>query len=229
MSIIDRFISQLAPHDCLGCGTEGSLLCSACQQLFNPVPERCYRCHEPSPGALTCATCYQAGRLHRLQAVAVYEGIAKQLIWKLKLAGAQTAATAMAVRLQPLIPIDRDILIVPVPTATGRVRRRGYDQAKLLARALSRQPRLPYLDCLTRSGQAHQHGASRAQRLQQLTAAFRVRRHNSIRGSHIMLIDDVVTTGATLEAAAAVLKAAGAARIEAVVFCAALGQSTPAI
>jgi ComF family protein len=125
----------------------------------------------------------------------------------------------MAARLRPLLPTGRDVVIVPVPTATSRVRQRGYDQAKLLARALSRQARLPYLDCLARTGQAHQHGASRSQRLRQLTAAFRVRRQRAVRGSHIVLIDDVVTTGATLEAAAAVLHAAGATRVEAVVFC----------
>ena len=107
---------------------------------------------------------------------------------------------------------------MPVPTATGRARQRGYDQAKLLAHELSGQIRLPYLDCLVRSGQTHQHGLSRHDSLTQLKSAYRVKRSNRVTGAHIILVDDVVTTGATLEAAAAVLQATGASRVDAVVF-----------
>ena len=104
------------------------------------------------------------------------------------------------------------------PTATSRVRQRGYDQAKLLARALARQAGLPYLDCLARVGQTHQVGATREQRLRQLQAAFRVRRPNAVRSAYLLLVDDVSTTGATLELAATILKSAGARRVDAIVF-----------
>jgi ComF family protein len=145
--------------------------------------------------------------------------LAKLLVTKLKFEGAQAAAREMAVLLKPLMPTDA--VIVPVPTATGRVRGRGYDQAKLLARALSRETRLPCLDCLVRRGQTHQVGASRAERQRQLHGAFRPRKLDQIRGKHIVLVDDVVTTGATLETAARVLRQSGVARVEAAVFCAA--------
>jgi ComF family protein len=221
MSFIDQLLSVLAPYECLGCRAEGNLLCKACTHQLTVLQERCYRCLKLSAGAFTCPACRVASNLYRVRAGAAYSGVAKKLVWKLKSAGAQAAAQSMAARLLPLAGTSKELLVVPVPTATNRVRGRGYDQAKLLARELSRQARLPYLDCLMRSGHTHQVGALRHQRLSQLDGAFRVKDLQKIRGKHILLVDDVLTTGATLEAAAAVLRAAGAVWIEAAVFCAA--------
>ena len=222
MSILDTIIGKIAPHDCLDCGTEGYLLCEACVDRLETIPERCYRCRRLSAGSLTCGFCVQTSSLYSVRVGAVYSGNAKKLIWQLKLAGAQAAAKIMAERMTPLIrryAHDKEpLIIVPVPTATSRVRQRGYDQAKLLARELASQTRLPYLACLARDGQAHQHGASRRDRLTQLATALRVSSPRIVRNTSIILVDDVVTTGATLESAATVLGATGANRIEAVVF-----------
>jgi ComF family protein len=111
-----------------------------------------------------------------------------------------------------------DAVLVPVPTATSRVRARGYDQSKLLARAVARRQSLPVLNCLARHGQTHQVGATRQQRLSQLSTAFRVIRPARLAGRHVILVDDVTTTGATLELAAQKLLAAGARRVDAVTF-----------
>ena len=212
-------MNKLAPHDCLGCGAEDDLLCAACSNTLLAATERCYRCGSLSAESLTCMACRATSRLDSVRIATAYEATAKTLIWKLKLAGAQSAAgimaKCMAVLLNNVAPAT---VIVPVPTATSRVRQRGYDQASLLARALSRQTRLPYYNCLARDGQTHQHGLPRHQRLKQLTAAFRVSRGGISKATPIILVDDVVTTGATLEAAASVLRAAGAKRVDAVVF-----------
>lgn len=221
MSVIDRFLSILAPYECLGCGAEGALLCPVCARLLPAMPERCYRCRSPSIGALTCADCAGSSPLYRVRAAAPYGGTAKELVSRLKFSGAQAASSAMAECLAPFLKTGRGTIIVPVPTAAGRIRGRGYDQARLLARRLSLRTHRAYMDCLARSGQTHQVGASRSQRLHQLHGAFRVRSTSHIRGRNLLLIDDVVTTGATLEAAARTLQAAGAARIEAAAFCAA--------
>jgi ComF family protein len=216
MSIIDVLIGSLAPYDCLGCQAEGALLCRLCIQKLTEVEELCYRCQRPVPGGYSCLACDTL--LYRVRVSTAYSGTAKTLIWQLKLNGTQVAARLMARRMVDLLENDRQTLLVPVPTATSRIRQRGYDQAKLLARAISRQSRLTYVDCLARSGQTHQHGASRQTRLEQLGDAFRVKRPRPIQNAHIILVDDVVTTGATLEAAASVLKQAGAGRIEALAF-----------
>lgn len=215
MNLLDSLISVLAPHICLGCGTEGRLLCRDCQAKLPPLPERCYRCRRLMSGWRTCASCRSSSNLYVVQVRSTYEGTAKTLVWQLKFQAAQSAARDIAACLAPLL-ITTNQLIVPVPTATRRARQRGYDQAKLIAQALASQTGMDYADCLRRQGQAHQVGASRAVRLRQLTGNFRV--VQPLAGQQILLVDDVVTTGATLEAAAAVCRGAGARRVSAIVF-----------
>ena len=217
MSLLDNLVATFAPHDCLGCGVEGALLCTECRQLFSQIPQRCYRCKKLSPGNKTCASCRSSSALHTVQAVTVYDFIAKDLVWNLKFQGAQAAASEIARLMRPFMGTE-NIMLAHVPTATTRVRRRGYDQARLIARELSRLTGIPGHFLLSRIGQHHQVGASREQRVTQLKTAFRVTNTKPIKGAHIVLIDEVLTTGATLEAAAKTLKIAGARRVDALVF-----------
>jgi ComF family protein len=169
-------------------------------------------------GFRTCAACRKSSPLFAVATRADYTGIAKQLVWQLKFQGAQAAATEMARQLAPLVAAQQPMLVVPVPTATSRRRQRGYDQAVLLARALANELAMPYLSALRRTGQHHQVGASRLQRVTQLQDAYRCVYPGRIAGKHVLLVDDVLTTGATLESAARAIKAAGAARICAITF-----------
>jgi ComF family protein len=219
MNLIDDFIGVFAPHTCLGCSAEGTLLCTRCFALLPSVPERCYRCRKLSNGAKTCHSCRRSSHLYAVHVASVYDSLAKQLVWRLKFDGAQAAAAEIALHLRALLSKNYrgETYIVPVPTATKRARQRGYDQAKLLAKQLANRTDGRYFDCLRRTGQAHQVGAGRRERLLQLNGAFRVPYSLPDR-AHIILIDDVVTTGATLEAAAQACRQAGAARVEALVF-----------
>jgi len=160
-------------------------------------------------------SCRRRSALYSVRAATLYTGLGKRLVGKLKFGGTRAAAKLMAEQMAGLIP-DKEVLLVHLPTASSRSRQRGYDQAYLITRQLRRVLGRDSLPCLARHGQQRQVGASREQRLKQLQASFMVVR--PVAGAHIVLIDDVITTGASLESAAAVLKAAGAARIEAVVF-----------
>ena len=218
MSIMDSIIGLVAPHNCLGCGTEGRLLCSKCRLYLKPLHPACFRCSAPTMNYQTCPTCFEATGLQSAYRAALYNGPAKQLIWHLKFNGSQAAAREIAQQLTELYEATKDISIVPLPTATSRVRQRGYDQAVLLAKAYAKTTGAAYLPCLARTGQQHQRGASRQQRLRQLQKAYRLKYGYSVAGNRVILVDDVITTGASLQAAAQTLLAAGATQVDAIVF-----------
>ena len=216
--MLDALLSVIAPHTCLDCGAEGTLWCARCRQTAFIAPERCFRCHALSPKGRTCLTCQRSSALYSVQAATRYEAIAKQLIWRLKFERAQAAALEVAEIMAVRLPFAPDTLITHIPTSTNHVRRRGYDQAQLIAKRLAKQMHTPYRMLLLRLGQQEQHTASRVQRLAQLNQAFIAVNTDHVIGQHIILIDDVITTGATLDAAAHALRAAGAKRVSALVF-----------
>ena len=218
MNWLDTLIGSLAPHSCVGCRKEGSLLCGACQQNLPSAAECCFKCLQPITDYRTCLTCYKASGLQTVWRVTPYDAVAKELIWRLKFTGARQAAQAMAQSMATLHRPAHHTYIIPIPTATSRVRQRGYDQATLLAKNYAHLTGQPLSNCLARLGQQHQRGANRQARLQQLDTAYRLKRNAKIQGANILLIDDVATTGASLQAAARVLYRAGAASVNAIVF-----------
>lgn len=222
MNFIDTILSYLAPYECLGCNVEGSLLCARCIQQIDPLPSACHACGRPASRSRTCPECRRSSHIRSLRACVDYGGVTKELVKQLKFTGAQAAAQLMATQMTQQLDKSQGGILVPVPTATTRVRQRGYDQAHLLTKAISRQTSLPMARLLARHGQTRQVGASRDQRKIQLAQAFDVMRPSLAKDAHIILIDDVATTGATLEMAAMSLNAVGAARVDALVFARAL-------
>jgi ComF family protein len=200
MSFLETIIAVIAPQECLNCGREGSLLCPACLDDLPPAP--------PFGHPLRY--------LRAVQSITAYKGVAQDLVWRLKSGGARSAAEVMAAGMTGFV--SRGWLLIPAPTATSHVRQRGYDQAGLLARRLGRLTGSRCLDALGRVGQAHQVGATRQRRLKQLDNSFYIKKPRPVAGAKLLLIDDVVTTGATLETAAKALLEAGAGEVRALTF-----------
>lgn len=215
MSVLEQLLSTIAPHDCLGCTAEGALLCAKCIQALPPVPPRCYHCGRSTTNYQTCAGCQLTSPLAAVWAVTPYAGPAKALLHVIKFerarAGAQDVARAMA-RLLP----DGPFTITHAPTATSRIRARGYDQAEIIAKELARATGQRYRALLARTAQQRQLGQSRLNRKQQMQNAFRLL--CPVPQGSILLIDDVLTTGATLDSAATTLRSNGAQHVCAAVF-----------
>lgn len=216
--IIDKILSHIAPHECLGCSIEGALLCSECIRYLIPTKQGCCHCSRLTDDGRTCIGCLPYSDLYAVRVATAYKAIAKDLIWHLKFNGTQAAASEVANSLVAYVPNDPDYVIVPIPTATSRIRQRGYDQANLIARELAKKTKTPYSPVLRRIGQTNQRGSSRDQRTSQLENAYRITHAARIKGKHVLLIDDVFTTGSTLEAAAKVMKYSGARRVTGLVF-----------
>lgn len=220
MTPIEFLISSLSPHRCLVCEYEGLLVCNMCADTtFGRVQPVCYRCRSTSANSATCSRCTSHTPISNIWTSTYYDGTAKELLGLLKFHRAKAAAAVIATCIDKhLPPLPCSTLVSAVPTASVRVRRRGYDQSRLIARQLARLRKLTYRETLFRSGSSRQLGSSRSQRFRQLKSAYRARNPANLAGTTILLVDDVITTGATLEAAARVLHAAGSRTIFAAVF-----------
>ena len=140
-------------------------------------------------------------------AAITYQGVGRRLLLGLKYANGRTLVRPLAARMAALVdPVTIDV-VTWAPTAPGRVRRRGYDQSELLARAVAAELGVPCRRLLRRaSGSAPQTGRSRMER--SVGPSFVARRF--WRSLRVLVVDDVVTTGATLQAAKRALERAGA-------------------
>lgn len=216
---LEPLINVIAPHTCVMCGAESKLVCDWCLPDFvGMVPPRCYICYAVSPYGAVCSRCRSKSALKHVWVRTDYVGNAKQIIHSLKFERVKAAGATLAKLMSESLPyLNPQTILVPLPTANKRVRQRGYDQATLLARELGNILQLPHKRLLSRLGQSRQVGTTRRQRSAQLASAFRVT-SKTLPGTHVVLVDDVLTTGATLESAAQVLKQSGAKQIDAVVF-----------
>lgn len=220
MRLIEHFYKLIAPYDCLGCGQEGTLACFECRETeLSASQARCYRCNRISHRSKTCMACRRKTTVRYLWIRTEYEGLAKQLVHAMKFMYSAEAASIIGVELYGILPhLPADTVVVPVPTVSGHVRQRGLDHTTLIAESISRESGLRVQKILRRTGVARQVGASRTTRHKQMETAFRV-----VSGPHdarlpVLLVDDVFTTGATIEGAARTLRDAGYKTIDAVIF-----------
>lgn len=226
-NLLETAIGWLAPAVCITCGREGSTLCAVCSKSeIIPFGERCWQCNSLSPKGRTCESCRRGGSPRFVWVNTDYDGVAKELVQKYKFGHQRIAAKAIAgLMAETFLMFNTNeeaarlnYLAVPVPTATSRVRQRGFDHAALLAVHVSKQLGLKNIKALGRLGQDRQVGTKRTERLRQAENSYYVRTSELVEGRNILLIDDVVTTGATLQASAKALRRAGARRVDALVF-----------
>lgn len=213
--LLDLLLPSLCPLCTVAAGPG---LCTACRDDLPELTRPCRRCGMPRPAAAAddaCAHCLDQGLPH-LAAVTVrwaYVEAFVRLIGHAKAAGRPAAVRACA-RLMPVIDVDGPAVVVPVPPSPGR--RPGPHLGTALARAVARQAGLPYAPLLTTTRLSHeQHRLGASERARNVTGLFAATKPAV--PEQVVLVDDLLTSGATASAAAGVLRAAGAKRVELVV------------
>lgn len=202
----------IAPDCCVLCNSQGSLLCLDCQQLhLKPRRAACFYCNHYGDGR-TCKSCRSKTSLDGLRVAYYFEPPLDQLIYQLKYYGNRDVARLFAEAIARQVPEVKDILLTYVPVSGGRMRERGYNQAELLAREVASELNQPLHRTLIRVRSAEQIGQGRMQRYESVINNF-VALGSRVRGRNVVIIDDVVTSGATLNECARVLKQTSAKAI----------------
>jgi ComF family protein len=209
---LDLFLPQM----CLGCGQEGELICSRClNTLPRILPPVCPKCGKPQPGGILCQGCVNRHtELEGLRCPFEFEGLIREAVHQLKYKNLRSLADPLSAILYDFLqnnPFPCEIL-VPVPLHPRRLKERGYNQSGLLAGRLGKLAKVPVVDnCLARRKYILPQAQTKsvAERRYNVDKAFYCR-NSELRNKKVLLIDDVSTSGATLDACAAALKENGA-------------------
>jgi predicted amidophosphoribosyltransferase len=196
--LLDDVVSLFAPLRCMSCGGRGSMLCPSCSATVPSPPDDL-----KLPGLTHCGAPWR------------YEGRARDLVLALKLRGRRAAAQPLADAIVGWLAGPSSV-VTWVPGRRSDIRRRGFDHAEAIARSVAKSCQVSAQPLLHRIGSApDQTTLSRAERLCNLGHVFSAA-HSP---SRVLLVDDLITTGATVCACAGALRRAGARRVIAVAAC----------
>jgi len=199
MKIFKNILAVLFPQKCLGCKKENEILCPDCLLKIN-------RPDTPYLNGVHIAANYQ-------------DLVLKKALWMLKYQSVKQLARPLAELIKERIWKKLETenwLVVPVPLSKNKLRHRGYNQAELIAKELSGDVRADILFKKFHT-KSQVEVKDKEERLANIIGSFEVRNPETIRGKKIILIDDVLTTGATMREAKKVLKSAGAKKVVGVV------------
>lgn len=217
---VDKF---LFPPLCLACGgrmqSAAQVLCEECQERLVPILEKyCLKCGTPLQG-YHCEACSHMDFIFDFARSAfVYQFPAQELVHSLKYDSLLSPAAFFSKALLDIPASNRFgagfDCVCAVPLHRVRKRERGFNQAELLARKLASLLDLPFVQPIYRCVYTRsQTNLSRQARLQNLAGAFALRRKSDVANKRVILVDDVFTTGSTVNEASRCLKAAGATKI----------------
>jgi len=230
ISLIDRsrilwekaFLDLLFPKRCVDCGKEGNFVCFECAGKIEPIKTAtCAECGKISKLGRFCPSCKtkRSYHLNGLTVAARYDvGPTKEMIHHFKYSG----FTDLAIPLTEMIyqalcgnlPVKNDLVVVPVPLHKNRESTRGFNQAELIAKELSKRLKVHGACAIARIKDTEtQVNLTRELRIQNLAGAFSCTDREFVKGKNILLVDDVATTLTTLNECAKVLKDAGARKI----------------
>ncbi len=209
----------LFPRMCVGCGREGAFICSSCLALLKPIiPPICPLCGSPTSDGGRCSSCSSwKAAVDGIRSPFRYEGVIRQAIHELKYNNLRALAPTLAGLLSEYLAgggVWGDVL-VPVPLHPRRLRERGYNQSALLVEELAGLTGLNMMSGVlsrTRYSSPQARSAGVKERGENVDGAFAAY-GDEIRGRRVIVVDDVATSGATLNSCVVALKAGGAASV----------------
>lgn len=213
----EALVNFFFPQTCFVCGLAGEEICADCLKSQDRARMRCLKCGRRNHFGLYCPAHRKKFLPEAVVASFAYKGGIRELVHRFKYEDGTDISRIFAwelARTIKLIPDYQSFSVGFIPLAFKRERRRGYNQAKLLAEAVAGELGLPLIDLLLRADKAE----SQVQvedpvlRRQNIKGVFRPKK-GAVLPKQIILIDDVVTTGATAEEAAKVLLRAGVKRV----------------
>lgn len=223
LSLAARFVTEcIFPIYCLGCEKEGEWLCSECLvRIDTKGVECCPVCHRSTPYGICCPECRDKSSLDHVVAITQYneKWLIGQLIHIVKYSYASGASVFFnrlildwyRSHVQSLKGID---LIIPVPLHLGRLALRGFNQSDMIAQALCGLAKIDCMSAMVRVRPTKRQALlSRNDRIKNVSDAFWVKEPGLVFNKHVMLVDDVYTTGSTMQACGRELIRAGAASV----------------
>lgn len=211
-TMVDRLLGIVAPHLCSGCGQIGLLLCDNCKyNIISQTFSGCILCNRTTNEGI-CQ--HHKVAFQQIWVVGERSGTLQRLIGGFKFQNMKLASRSLAELLDARVPpLPPSTIIIPVPTASTHIRERGYDHTLLIAQHFAHLRGLRMNNRLI--GRRHtktQHSANRADRIRQAVSAFQLQDSVDQRVPYL-IIDDVVTTGSTIQGVARLLNDAGADRV----------------
>ena len=234
-----HFLDLLFPRSCLLCRRlviqeQSASLCNRCQEQLEPIYGGCRRCGAPLRQDGGCAFCKdQRWEFGRAWSYTVYDSVAAKAVRLMKESHCESLTQSIGDLLSQWIMADETFnplvydAIVPIPQHWVRRLAQRYNQASTLGERLARVTGLPVRETLLRRGRWTQKQGMKtiSERRENLVGAFEVPKVDTVRYRSFLLIDDVMTSGATLQEAARVLRRAGARQVDAVVFARGINAS----
>lgn len=220
LRIFSGVLDFIFPRSCLVCGRGATLVCEECLKTLPPPKLRCLKCSGKNPYGLYCTRCISRVQPDLALAQFDFSGPVRELIHLFKykdFAGLNRPLGLSLAKMIRKLPGYGEYRLTPIPLSPKRQRMRGYNQSRLLAEVVSSELKLPVMDLMTRieAKQSQVKVKDPDLRRQNVRGVFSVCKDVEI-PEKIILIDDVITTGATIEEATRTLKVAGAQKVIAV-------------